>query len=95
MKLYVCWGVFASPWGHPCHQAHDALLKAGHHPEIVRSYGSAALPGAMNRTRGRREVKRLTGGLSVPVLVTDGGEVISETRRIVSWALEHPAPVTA
>ena len=31
------------------------------------------LPGIFNQTRGRREVKRLTGNYWVPVLVTDDG----------------------
>jgi glutathione S-transferase len=28
----------------------------------------------------------------VPVLVTDDGEVINESQRIVEWAKAHPAP---
>jgi glutathione S-transferase len=42
-------------------------------------------------TSGRREVKKLTGKTWVPVLVTDSGEVISDSRNIIAWAEQHPA----
>jgi glutaredoxin 2 len=45
-------------------------------------------------TDERREVERLTGKPTVPVLVTDDGEVIPESQRIVEWARAHPAPST-
>ena len=64
MKLYVCWErspcrgpVAVSPgvWGnHPCKKAHDALLHAGHSPDVMKVYGFAPLP---DITRGRKEVK--------------------------------------
>jgi len=98
MKLYVCWGTFTTtprPGGHPCGNAHRALREAGHEPEVIRSYGLTALPDAVfNRTSGRREAKRLTGNSTVPVLVTDDGEVVSDSERIVAWAREHPAAAT-
>lgn len=47
-------------------------------------------PNALNRTRGRREVKQLTGRTMVPVLVTDVGETIAESKAIVAWARAHP-----
>lgn len=92
MKLYICYGTFPSPrpGGHPCRNAYLALREAGHDPELVRSYGLAGLPGFLNRTHGRREAKRLTGSYTVPVLVTDDGEVVSDSRRIVEWAGAHP-----
>jgi len=98
MKLYVCFGTFTTaprPGGHPCGNAHKALGDAGHHPEVVKSYGLAPLPAIFNRTRGRREVKELTGTFQVPVLVTDGGEVIQESSKIVEWASANPAPAPA
>ena len=98
MKLYVCWGTFPVPWprtgaswrpgDHPCKKAHDALKDAGHTPEVERVYGLAPLPDV---TRGRREVRRLTGESFVPVLVLDDGEVIKDSKNIVAWAREHPA----
>ena len=90
MKLYVCWGTFQTPrpGGHPCGNAYDALRDAGHEPEVIKAYGLAPLP---DLTSGRREVKRLTGKSWVPVLVTDDGEVISESKAIVSWADANPA----
>jgi len=94
MKLYVCYGTFTAaprPGGHPCGNAYRALREAGHDPEVIRSYGLGVLPGIFNRTRGRREVKELTGSYTVPVLVTDDDEVITESQRIVDWARAHPA----
>ncbi len=94
MKLYVCYGTFKfapRPGGHPCGNAYHALTEAGHEPEVVRSYGFAALPDALNRTPGRQEVKRLTGNTWVPVLVTDDGTVVQGSNQIVDWARQHPA----
>lgn len=70
------------PFGHPCGDAHHALREAGYAPEVTRCYGLGHLPDALNRTRGRREVKRLTGRTMVPVLVTDEGDVVTESKAI-------------
>ena len=88
MKLYVCWGLFGSPrpGGHPCKNAHDALVEAGHRPEVVKSYGLGLLPDFANQTTGRKEVKKLTGKTWVPALVTDENEVVSGSEEIVAWA---------
>jgi hypothetical protein len=93
VRLYICWGLFPSPrpGGHPCKNAYEALREAGHEPEVVKSYGLTLLPDAVNRTHGRREAKRLTGKTTVPVLVTDEGEVVADSKDIVAWAREHPA----
>ncbi len=95
MKLYVCYGTFTTtprPGGHPCGNANRALEQAGHKPEVIKSYGLAVLPEAFNKTRGRQEVKQLTGGdMSVPVLVTDDGEVIQDSKKIIAWAKANPA----
>jgi glutathione S-transferase len=95
MKLYVCWGTFPAPWrpgGHPCRNAYNALREAGWHPEVVKSYGLTILPDTpFNDTEGRKEAKRLTGKSTVPVLVTDDGEVIADSRKIVAWASDNPA----
>lgn len=93
MKLYVCWGTFPTPrpGGHPCKTAYDALRDAGHQPEVVKTYGLAPLP---DLTSGRKEVRRLTGQSWVPVLVTDDGEAIQESKAIVAWAKAHPASGT-
>jgi Glutathione S-transferase, N-terminal domain len=98
MKLYVCYGTFKAaprPGGHPCGRAYHALKDAGHDPEVIRSYGLAILPDALNDTRGRREVKELTGSNMVPVLVTDTGEVVGESREIEAWAKANPAGAPA
>lgn len=97
MKLYVCYGTFTKtirPGGHPCGNAARALREAGHDPQIVKSYGLAGLPEIFNRTRGRQEVKRLTGSVTVPVLVTDDDEVVAGSEKIIEWAQRHPAGAT-
>ncbi|MGI8507503.1 MAG: hypothetical protein ACR2MK_12015 [Solirubrobacteraceae bacterium] len=94
MKLYVCYGTWtAGPpgRGHPCGSAHKALVQAGYQPEVIRSYGLGMLPGAINDlTRGRREVKELTGNHWVPALVTDDDAVVQGSKEIVAWARANP-----
>ncbi len=93
MKLYVCYGTFWAPrpGGHPCRNAYKALRDAGYEPEVVKSYGLGALPESLNSTRGRKEVREMTGNSWVPVLVTDDGEVIQDSKRIADWAENNPA----
>ena len=94
MRLYVCYGTFQvkGARSHPCRNAYLALQEAGHEPELVKVYGSGALP---DITKGRREVKRLSGTSWVPLLVTDDGEVVGDSQRIIEWAAEHPAAIAA
>jgi hypothetical protein len=94
MKLYICWGTFPSPrpGGHPCRNAYQALKDAGHDPELVKSYGLGPLP---DLTKGRKEVKKLTGQSWVPVLVTDDGEAIQDSKNIVAWAQKNPKATPA
>lgn len=93
MKLYVCYGTFATPrpGGHPCRNAYVALKEAGHSPKLVRSYGLGVLPRVFNLTKGRMEVERLTGNRYVPTLVLDDGTVIDGSHEIVEWARANPA----
>ncbi len=91
MKLYVCWNAKRGPLGHACGNAYHALRQAGHDPEVIRAYGLGVLPDLFNRTEGRREAKRLTSSKTVPVLVTDEGQVVSHSKEIAAWAREHPA----
>lgn len=98
MKLYICWGAFQTPrpGGHPCANAYNALKKAGHDPEVVKVHGLGVGPGFMQvTTDGRREVEKLSGKKTVPVLVLDDGEVISDSSRIAEWAAAHPATANA
>jgi hypothetical protein len=98
MKLYICWGTFQTPrpGGHPCANAYNALRDAGYDPEVTKVHGLGIGPGFMHvMTDGRREVEELTGQHAVPVLVTDPGEVITESKRIVAWAEANPAPAAA
>jgi glutaredoxin len=94
MKLYVCWGTFKTPrpGGHPCANAHEALVKAGHDPEVLKSYGLAVLPDTpFNQTAGRKRAKELTGKSTVPVLELDDGTAISGSKEIMAWAGANPA----
>ena len=95
MKLYVCWGTFQTPrppHGHPCRNAHKALRDAGYDPEVVKVHGLGIGPKLFQvTTEGRKEVERLSGSSTVPVLVTDAGEVVSDSRRIMEWAEANPA----
>ena len=95
MKLFVCWGTFPTVGGHPCRHANEALREAGHDPDVTLCFGWKALPDALNLTPGRREVKRMTGKLDVPVLVTDDGEVVQGSRRIADWARANPPAAAA
>jgi glutathione S-transferase len=95
MKLYVCFDFMKNvrttgrPGGHPCGNALAALREAGHEPE-VEAVGGLALP-LLNRTSGREEVERITGQKVVPVLVTDDGEPVYDSKKIIAWAEAHPA----
>ncbi len=94
MKLYICWGTFQTPrpGGHPCANAYNALKDAGYDPEVEKVHGLGVGPSFLHlKTSGRKEVEELSGSPTVPVLVTDSGEVISESKRIVEWAEANPA----
>jgi glutathione S-transferase-like protein len=98
MKLYVCYGTWKPaprPGGHPCGTAFHALKDAGHDPEVIKSAGLGMLPEMFNRSKGRQEVKRLTGNLWVPVLVTDDEQVVQGSQEIAEWARAHPAGATS
>ena len=96
MKLYVCWTTrdTPGPHRHACTRAHDALRAAGHHFDVVRTYSFGAVPDFL-QTPQRREVKRLSGQSWVPLLVTDDGDVINDSREIEAWAKAHPAAAHA
>jgi CheY-like chemotaxis protein len=95
VKLYVCFDFMKNirttgrPGGHPCGNALAALREAGHEPE-VEAVGGVGLP-LLDRTSGREEVERLTGQRVVPVLVTDTGEPVYDSKKIVAWARANPA----
>ena len=94
MKLHVCWTTIQTPrpGGHPCHNAHEALRLAGYDPEVIKVRGLGIGPRFAHWiTDGRREVERISGQRAVPVLVTDDGEVVADSQRIVEWAEVNPA----
>jgi hypothetical protein len=97
MKLYICYGTFNTPrpGGHPCRVAYEGLRDAGYEPELIKSYGLGVLPSIFNQTAGRKAAKELTGSYTVPVLVTDDGEVVADSKKIVAWAKQHPAATPA
>jgi glutathione S-transferase len=95
MVLYTCsfektGGGLPPPLAHPCGRAAKALDDAGHRYEIKTVKGGTlrlwTLP---NRARDRAEVEQLSGQRSVPILVIDGGEVITGSGQIVEWARTH------
>jgi len=95
MKLYVCYDFLKNvrttgrPGGHPCGNAHHALTKAGYSPEIEAVHGLGPAP--FNGTPGRKKIKTMTGQSWVPVLETDDGELIQDSKKIIAWAQAHPA----
>jgi Glutathione S-transferase, N-terminal domain len=96
MKLYVCWDFLKNtqttgrPGGHPCGNALAALREAGYEPETEAVQG-VGLP-LLDRTKGRAKIEELTGQRVVPVLVTDDGEIVRDSKKIVAWAKANPAP---
>src|SRR3954449_12304845 len=72
--------------------ARRALRQAGYSPEVVKVYGLGQLP---DFTRGRKEVKQLTGQSFVPVLVLEDGQVVKDSRNIQAWARENPTGANA
>jgi glutathione S-transferase len=96
MVLYTCetgkaMGDLPTPFAHPCARAAKALDDAGYEYEWKKVKGGAlkfwTLP---KRAEDRAEVERLSGQRGVPILVLDGGEVISGSGKIVSWVEQHP-----
>ncbi len=91
LKLYVCWTTNEIYGTHACGNAYIALKELGHDPEVVKAYGWRVLPEVMNKTKGRVDVKDLTGDITVPVLVTDDGEVVKGSKQIEEWAMNNVA----
>jgi len=95
MKLYVCYDFLKNipttgrPGGHPCGKAHLALKEAGHAPEVI-PVGGLGLP-LLNKLGRRDEVEKVSGQRVVPVLVTDDGVVVRDSKKIVAWAQANPA----
>jgi len=81
---------------HVCGTAYEAVKAAGYDPEVIKARGWTKLPEFLNNSSGRREVRELTGGNDeVPVLVTDAGDVIQGSQKIIDWAAATPAKTTA
>jgi glutathione S-transferase len=95
MKLYTCrFGTAGGEFGplHPCGRAAKALDDAGHSYEVEKVPGGTI--GMVwtwpKRGQERAEIERLSGQRGVPILVLDGGEVITGSGTIVEWARENP-----
>jgi hypothetical protein len=89
MNLYVCWGTFQTKHGHPCGEAHQALIDAGYEPVVVKTGGCYRTDPLFP---GRRKVRRMTGTYKVPTLELDDGTVVDETVNIIECARVNPAP---
>ena len=92
MVLYTC-GEGTRPRSfrglitHACGRAAKALDEAGIIYETKTVAGYTSSPSTwFRRRRDRAEVKELSGGTSVPILVLDDGEVIAGSRQIARWA---------
>jgi glutathione S-transferase len=101
MVLYTCevgksMGDLPAAIAHPCGRAAKALDRAGYEYEHKQVKGGVlklwTLP---KRAEDRAEVERLSGQRGVPILVLDGGEVISGSGEIVRWAEGHPKSAAA
>ncbi len=97
MLLYTCelqklGGGLPGPLAHPCARAAKALDEAGYGYEIKPVKGGSLKWWTWpSRARDRAEVQKLSGQRAVPILVLDGGEVITGSGKIVHWAREHAA----
>ena len=94
--LYTCpsgtaFGDAPGPIAHPCGKAAKALDQAGHRYEVKQVKGGLlrfwTLP---TRARDRAEIERLSGQRAVPILVLDGGTVITGSSKIADWAQANP-----
>lgn len=89
--LFTCGLKKTGNLSHPCGRAAKALDEAGYEYELRTVQGYRLVPWTrLSRGKDRAEVKALSGTNEVPVLILDDGEVISDSRRIVRWAREHP-----
>jgi glutathione S-transferase len=97
MVLYTCEmgktaGGLPAPIAHPCGRAAKALDDGGHGYEMKQvKGGTLKLWTWPSRARDRAEVQQLSGQRSVPILVLDGGDVITGSGAIVEWAGSNPA----
>jgi glutathione S-transferase len=93
MVLYTCGQKKRGPAAmHPCAKAAKALDAVGHTYELKVVGGYRLMPWTWgSRDEDRAEVKELSGTNEVPILILDGGEVISGSGTIARWARENPA----
>lgn len=95
MVLYTCeaqkrGGGLPGPLAHPCGRAAKALDDAGHDYDIKTVRGGSVMPWTWpSRSRDRAEVRELSGGNGVPILVLDDGQVVAGSGNIASWAREN------
>lgn len=92
MILYTCNQKTHGPaFAHPCGKAGKALDDAGYDYELKTVGGYRLMPWTWgSREQDRAEITKLSGTPEVPILVLDGGEVISGSATIARWAQEHP-----
>jgi glutathione S-transferase len=99
--LYTCsdgksFGGLPAPIAHPCGRAAKALDDAGHPYELRKVNGGTLKFWTWpSRARDRAGIEELSGQRAVPILVLDGGEVITGSGAIVSWAAANSATTAA
>jgi len=97
MVLYTCadgksFGGLPGPLAHPCGRAAKALDDAGLQYEHRKVKGGTLKVWTWpSRARDRAEIEQLSGQRGVPILVLDGGEVVTGSAAIVSWARDNAA----
>jgi glutathione S-transferase len=79
------------PLAHPCGKAAKALDDVGHTYEWRKvKGGTLKLWTWPSRARDRAEVESLSGQRNVPILILDGGEVVTGSGDIARWAQANP-----
>jgi glutathione S-transferase len=85
--LYVCHGDDGGPRLHPCRRVQEALRGAGiEYEKVVAARGS---PWPFLRKGSREKLREATGDNKLPALRLPDGEVITHSRRILSWVREQ------
>jgi glutathione S-transferase len=85
--LYVCQGDTGGPKMHPCRRVQEAMREAGiEYDKVIAAHGS---PIPLLRKGSRDELEAATGAKKLPALKLPDGRVITHSRAILRWVVEH------